>query len=192
MRTPMTLPATLVLVLLLSLAAGCDGAAPEPGRSPVAGSPEPAPAGTAAPPASSLRVGPVDETPVTPEFAGLPAPYDRADYAAGRRTFKLCGSCHTLEAGAPHLMGPNLHGLFGREVGSLSTFGYSRALVEAEFSWTPDMVDAWLANPETFLEGNRMRFSGVRDPGDRKAVIAYLMAETGYGDPPDPSPVAED
>jgi len=187
MRMPIALPASLLLVLLLSLAVGCDGAAPEPGRSPVATSPAPEPDGAGAAPTSSLPAETADDTSVTPEFAGLPAPYDRADYAAGRRTFKLCGSCHTLEAGAPHLMGPNLHGLFGREVGSLSSFGYSQALVEAEFSWTPDMVDAWLANPETFLEGNRMRFSGVRDPGDRKAVIAYLMAETGYGDPPDPS-----
>lgn len=119
---------------------------------------------------------------ITPEFAALPTPYNTADYASGRRTFKLCSSCHTLEAGGANGVGPNLHGMFGRAVGALDGFGYSQALSNADFTWTPEHLDAWLANPRTFLEGNRMTFSGVRKPEDRLAVMAYIMLETGYAD----------
>jgi len=114
------------------------------------------------------------------EFANLPAPYNTADYARGRRTFKLCQSCHTTAEGAGPLVGPNLYGLFGREAGSAPGFEYSQALQDADFIWTPDKVDHWLENPQTFLKGNRMTFAGVRKPEDRTAVIAYLMTETGY------------
>lgn len=116
----------------------------------------------------------------SPEFASLPAPYNTADYARGRRTFKLCQSCHTTNEGGGALVGPNLYGLFGREAGKAEGFAYSDALKSADFVWTPDKVDHWLENPQTFLKGNRMTFAGVRNPDDRKAVVAYLMTETGY------------
>lgn len=119
-------------------------------------------------------------SPVSRDFSELPAPYDRADYSLGRRTFKLCGACHTVREGAPHLVGPNLHGLFQRQAGSVQDFKYSEALSGAQFDWTPEKVDEWLANPNEFLPGNNMSFVGVRRPGDRTAVIAYLMLESGY------------
>lgn len=117
------------------------------------------------------------------QFAALPAPYNAADYAKGRRTFKLCSSCHLLGEGTGSLVGPNLYGLFGRKVGEGEGFEYSTALQEADFVWTPEQVDAWLASPRSFLKGNRMSFSGVRRPADRTAVIAYIMSETGYTAP---------
>lgn len=113
-------------------------------------------------------------------FENLPAPYSQADYSAGRRTFKLCSSCHTVVEDGIDLVGPNLHGIFGREAGSLDGFSYSQALQEADFVWTPDRLEQWLANPRDFLPGNKMSFAGVRRPDDRHAVIAYLMVESGY------------
>lgn len=114
------------------------------------------------------------------QFADLPAPYASADYATGKRVFKQCSTCHTLDEGGPAVLGPNLHGVFGREAGAKEGFGYSKALQEADFVWTPEKLDEWLTNPRKFLPGNRMSFSGVRRPDDRTAVIAYIMAETGY------------
>ena len=134
---------------------------------------------TVTPTASPVVVEPSEE------FAALPAPYSDADYARGRRTFKLCQSCHTLGEGGPNLVGPNLHGLFGRDIGSLEGFEYSNAVADAGFAWTPEKLDEWLAGPNTFLPGNRMAFSGVRKPQDRLAVIAYIMSETGYSAPPE-------
>ncbi len=113
-------------------------------------------------------------------FAGLPEPYASADYNRGRRTFKLCQSCHTLNEGGQNLVGPNLYGFFGREIGAAEGFAYSKAVEESDIVWTPEILSEWLESPRNFLPGNRMSFAGVRKPEDRTAVIAYIMAETGY------------
>ncbi|MEM9572946.1 MAG: cytochrome c family protein [Pseudomonadota bacterium] len=132
------------------------------------------------------------ETPATPEapavvetdaseaFAALPEPYQSADYSRGRRTFKLCQSCHTLNEGGQNLVGPNLYGVFGREIGGVEGFTYSKAVEESDIVWTPEILAEWLESPRNFLPGNKMSFAGVRKPEDRTAVIAYIMAETGY------------
>jgi len=111
-------------------------------------------------------------------IAALPAPYNAASYEDGRRVFAQCRTCHTLPAGAGHRAGPNLHGLFGRQIGTLDGFAYSAPLREADFIWDGAKLDDWLANPQTFLPGNRMGFAGVRDEAQRRDLIAYLMIET--------------
>lgn len=166
--------ASLPALLLLTLGA-CGGAdtqaAPEPQASPA--------------PAETVQPATPAAAPATPspEFASLPEPYKSASYAAGNRTFKLCQSCHLTAEGAGNLVGPNLHSLFGRQVASVEGFDYSPALKAETFIWEPEHLDHWLANPGTFVKGNRMTFSGVRMDSDRTAVIAYLMIETGYTAP---------
>ncbi|HIG22143.1 MAG TPA: cytochrome c family protein [Henriciella sp.] len=113
-------------------------------------------------------------------FDVLPAPYSQADYSLGRRTFKNCQSCHTITEGGRHSVGPNLHGIFGRTVGTAEGFQYSKALEAEDFTWTPERLEEWLDNPRGYLPGNRMTFAGVHRPADRHAVIAYLMVESGY------------
>jgi len=121
-------------------------------------------------------------TEATPEIlaavAALPAPYNEADYMAGRRVFGQCASCHTIEAGEAHRIGPNLHGLFGREIGAAEGFTYSQPLLDASFTWTPEQLDHWLENPREFLPGNRMAFMGVRNETQRRDVIAYVMVKS--------------
>jgi cytochrome c len=51
-------------------------------------------------------------------------------------------------------------------------------LANAEFTWTPRALDAWLAQPARFLPGNLMSFPGVRDPAARDDLIAYLLKVT--------------
>lgn len=114
------------------------------------------------------------------EFANLPEPYRSANYARGRRTFKLCASCHTLGEGGPNLVGPNLHGLFGRQAGAVEGFRYSQAIQDSGLIWSPEDLEQWLISPRGFLPGNNMNFNGVRRPSDRTAVIAYIMVETGW------------
>ena len=160
-------------IVLLTACGGSDA----PANDPPAEEAPPAKAPAEAAPAAAPAEAAVDA--VSP-FAALPAPYNTADYARGRRTWKLCQSCHITAEGGGNLVGPNLHGLFGREAGTLEGFAYSPALQEADFIWTPDKVDHWLENPRTFLPGNRMTFAGVRKPDDRLAVVAYLMSETGF------------
>jgi cytochrome c len=111
------------------------------------------------------------------KVAALAAPYNEASWDAGRRVFAQCRSCHVIQAGAPHRVGPNLHAVFGREVGTADGFTYSQAVQEADFIWDADHLDHWLQNPQTFLPGNRMAFAGVRDETQRRDLIAYLMVE---------------
>jgi cytochrome c len=134
-------------------------------------------ASTPAPAAPAAVAAPTPEE-ISASLAALPAPYSAADYENGRRAFAQCRSCHTFEAGAGNRVGPNLHGLFGREVGSVEGFAYSDAVQAADFTWDPDQLDHWLANPRTFLPGNRMAFVGIRDEAQRRDLIAYLMIET--------------
>lgn len=115
-------------------------------------------------------------------FAALPEPYKSADYNRGKRTFKLCQSCHTMTEGGQNLVGPNLYGVFGREIGAVEGFTYSKAVQDSDIVWTPEILAEWLESPRNFLPGNKMSFAGVRKPEDRTAVIAYIMAETGYSD----------
>lgn len=111
------------------------------------------------------------------KVAALAAPYNEANYEAGRRAFAQCRSCHVIQAGAPHRVGPNLHAVFGREVGTADGFTYSQAVQDADFVWDAERLNNWLENPQTFLPGNRMAFAGVRDETQRRDLIAYLMVE---------------
>lgn len=113
-----------------------------------------------------------------------------ADLSKGKRVFLRCRSCHNVAEGEPHKQGPNLHGLFGRKVGSVDDFTmYSDALKTADFVWTPDKLDAWLQSPREFLPGNRMSFVGLPKADDRINLIGYLVSEAGGA--PDAAPASE-
>ena len=110
-----------------------------------------------------------------------------ADYVRGRLAFQQrCSACHTLAEDALHLAGPNLWEVIGRPAGSREKFSYSKTLKEAEFAWTPDRVDDWLANPDNYLPGNTMLIPEPVPDRDRLAVISFMMMETGGADWPRP------
>ena len=113
-------------------------------------------------------------------LASFPAPYNAANLDNGKRRFAQCRSCHTLVAGGPNLVGPNLHGVFGREIASRPDFNYSQPAREANFVWDAQKLDQWLSDPRGFLPGTKMAFPGIKDANDRRDVIAYVMVESGY------------
>jgi len=118
------------------------------------------------------------EAPDPAALASLPAPYNAADLVNGERVFKQCRACHTVAAEGPNLVGPNLHGVFARRIGTKPDYTYSEAARGAGFQWDPVRLDQWLTNPRGFLPGTKMAFAGVTDPADRRDVIAYLLVET--------------
>lgn len=138
--------------------------------------PSSSPSSSSAPSSQPAASAP-DAAAIQAAVAALPAPYNEASYEAGRRVFAQCRSCHVIDEGAPHRVGPNLHGVFGREIGTAEGFNYSQPVRDADFVWTAEQLDHWLQNPQTFLPGNRMAFAGVRDETQRRDLIAYLMVE---------------
>lgn len=111
-------------------------------------------------------------------LASLGGDYANADLTNGARQFRRCQSCHTLNEGGRHTVGPNLHGIMGRAAASAEGFSYSRQLTEAGLTWDVETLDAWIENPRAMVPGNRMSFVGLRDAADRRDVIGYLAVET--------------
>lgn len=102
-----------------------------------------------------------------------------ADLKRGQLLFMVCKACHDVEAGLPHKVGPNLHGMFGRRAATRDGFGYTDALMKSGITWTPATMDAWLRQPGALVPGNGMAFAGIASDADRASLVAWLMANTG-------------
>ncbi|MGV8840614.1 MAG: c-type cytochrome [Bauldia sp.] len=138
---------------------------PEPALPPVAAVP-PAPAQP-----EPTVVPPADTDPA------LAARLAAADAEAGRAIAARCSACHSVAAGGPNGVGPNLYGIVGAPVGAVPGFTYSpafAALAAAGGVWSYDLLDAFLASPSVTVPGTRMGFGGLADEGQRADLIAYL------------------
>ena len=102
-----------------------------------------------------------------------------ADLSNGARQFRRCQSCHTLNEGGRHTIGPNLHGIAGNPAATRDGFAYSRQLSEAGLVWDLATLNQWIENPRDLVPGNRMSFVGLRNATDRRDVIAFILQETG-------------
>ncbi len=110
--------------------------------------------------------------------AGSPAGA-AGDPAKGEKVFRKCKACHTVKQGAKHKVGPNLHGVIGRQAGTAEGFKrYSKGLKTAGFAWDAELLDRYLKSPRKMIKGGRMAFPGLRKERDRADVIAYLMQAT--------------
>ena len=152
-----------------------DAAPAEPTPAPVSAAPTPTPA-----PAHDA---------VRPEAAAILANlgegFAAADLANGARQFRRCQSCHTLNEGGRHTVGPNLYDVIGRDAAGADRFAYSSQLTDAGLVWDVSTLDAWIENPRALVPGNRMSFVGLRDAEDRRDVIAYIAVETSDGETSD-------
>lgn len=114
--------------------------------------------------------------------------YRGADYMKGKQAFQgRCSACHTLVDDGGDIAGPNLWQVFSRMAGSKPGFGYSETLSSADFQWSPERLDAWLADPQGYLPGNIM---GIPEPvpaADRPNIIHFMLIETGAVDWPRPA-----
>ena len=98
-------------------------------------------------------------------------PVFAADAEHGKALYQACIACHTEK---PDAMGPSLKGVFGRKSAALEDFRYSSAMKRANFVWDETSLRGYLADPQLIVKGNRMPFSGLRDPKDVDDVVAYL------------------
>lgn len=109
-----------------------------------------------------------------------------ADAANGAKVYKKCAACHTIEDGGANKVGPNLHGILDRDIGSVGGFAYSADLAELEGDWTYDSLNAFLLKPKDFASGTKMAFAGIKKDADRADLIMYLRSE-GDADTPLPA-----
>jgi len=96
------------------------------------------------------------------------------DPEAGAQSFLVCSACHTTTEGGAAMIGPNLWGVVGRPVASAEGFDYSPELKALGGTWTPELLDRFLAEPAALVPGTRMGFVGVVDGAERAHLIAYL------------------
>lgn len=101
---------------------------------------------------------------------------------AGKRAFRKCYSCHSLDPAETGLPGPNLHGIVGRPAAADPDFDYSPALRQAAqrgLAWNDAALDRFVADPLGFLPGTAMAFVGIRDSAERQALIRFLGEAVG-------------
>ena len=92
------------------------------------------------------------------------------------KSFGKCSRCHTVTVDGKNKIGPRLHRIVGAPAGKVAGFKYSVALIEEAPRWDEKTLDAWIANPKMLVPGNKMKFSGEKDPVKRAEIIAWLKA----------------
>jgi cytochrome c len=160
----------LAAVAALGALAACDTSAP-PAVQASAGS---VAAASGAPQAAAFDAGPVR---TAAEYLADPR-FANADVSRGQLLSLACAACHSFAEAGGTLVGPNLHGVFGRRAAAVAGFDYSPALASSELVWTPVSLEAWLNEPASFVAGTKMAFTGYRSPDDRRDLIAYLLRAT--------------
>lgn len=104
---------------------------------------------------------------------------DPALFASGEKVFKKCKACHAVGEGAKNKSGPQLNGLFGRQMGSVEGFKYSKVFVAAHGEgrvWDEAALVEFLAKPRSYMKGTKMAFSGLKKDDDLAAITAYLKS----------------
>lgn len=118
----------------------------------------------------------------TPEVRGSIASVDGQRYntlfPSAQEALAPCAVCHRISADGPESSGPPLWGIVNAPKGRSTWFGYSPALARAPGTWSAAEIDSYLADPVAWLPGTTKTLSQVRDPDERKRVIAALQQLT--------------
>jgi len=96
------------------------------------------------------------------------------DETRGERLFnQQCKACHTLDKGGHNLVGPNLHGLFGRKAGS-AEYQYSDAMKKSGIVWDDKTLAEYLGDPKAKVPATKMTYIGLRQEQQQQDMIAFL------------------
>lgn len=110
-------------------------------------------------------------------LVSLPSIADEALIQAGEQQAMVCKACHQFEPYGIAVVGPPLWGIAQRDIASAEGFNYSDALKKLDGKWDANKLDAFLLAPSEYAPGTNMVFPGIKDPGARAAIIAWLATK---------------
>ena len=96
------------------------------------------------------------------------------DVDSGKKVFKKCAACHSINKDGGNKIGPALYNVVGRKVGGVNDYKYSKALASYNREWTFEELNGFLKKPSSYLKGTKMAYAGLRKEVDRASVIKYL------------------
>ena len=96
------------------------------------------------------------------------------DVEHGKKVFKKCAACHSINQDGKNKIGPKLWNVMFRPVGSVTDYKYSKALSGYKKDWNWEEMNGFLIKPSTWIKGNKMGFAGLKKEKDRASVILYL------------------
>jgi cytochrome c len=110
----------------------------------------------------------------TTEKIDITALMAMGDLDTGKKVFKKCAACHSINMGGKNKIGPALYNVVGRAVGSVTSFKYSKSLASYGKEWTFEELNGFLIKPATWIKGTKMAYAGLKKEKDRASVIMYL------------------
>ncbi len=122
---------------------------------------------------------------ITEDKVDITALMAMGDAVSGEKIFKKCAACHSIVKGGKNKIGPALYNVVGRQVGGVSDYKYSKALVAYGKSWTLEELNGFLLKPAKWIKGTKMAYAGLRKEKDRASIIKYLNQNS---DNPQPLP----
>ena len=96
-----------------------------------------------------------------------------ADPVKGKKVFKKCVACHSLEEGK-NKIGPTLNNLLGRKAGSVKGYKYSKAMKNSGVVWNEESLDKFLTKPRKFIPKTKMSFRGIKKKSLRDDLISFF------------------
>ena len=96
------------------------------------------------------------------------------DIDHGKKVFKKCAACHSINQDGKNKIGPKLWNVMFRPSGSVNDYKYSKALSAYKKDWNWNEMNGFLLKPAKWIKGNKMGFAGLKNEKDRASVILYL------------------
>lgn len=109
------------------------------------------------------------------------AAFDAELAKAGEKVFKKCKSCHQVGEGAKNRSGPHLNDLFGRPLGGIEGFKYSKTMSQMGADgevWNEETLALFLKKPKAYVKKTKMSFAGLKKEKDIAAITEYLKSVT--------------
>ncbi|MEM9355672.1 MAG: c-type cytochrome [Pseudomonadota bacterium] len=109
----------------------------------------------------------------------------KGNISLGQRQFaRKCSICHTLHPDDANRAGPTLYNVFGRKIGTLPGYPYSKALKSLDIVWSAETIDKLFAlGPDKFTPGSKMPLQRIAEKEKRDALVKFLKEATRLAKP---------